>query len=368
MFAPLFASILFAPLVPPLLQEAGANRFPDPPAGIPPAWPNPTAEAKSAKDMQSYEERIPGTQVKFSMTPISGGKFLLGSPPDEEDRRPDEGPRVEVQISPFWMGTFEVTWDEYQLFQFQSDRAVGKDTEQPAQDAWADAVSRPTPPYVPMDFGMGIESFPAICMTQFAAKQYTKWLSMKTGRFHRLPTEAEWEYACRAGTTTAWSFGDNPDLLEDYAWFFDNGDDAYHPVGELKPNPWGLFDMHGNVAEWCLDGWYANTWKQWSQAKNPVVNPIRLAEKLYPRVVRGGSWDADPEQTRSAFRRKSGKDWKVQDPQLPKSIWYLTDAAFVGFRIVRPLKTPPAQDWERFWAADLDSIRTIQEKQRKGER
>ena len=176
------------------------------------------------------------------MTPIPSGTFLFGSPNDEEDRGSDEGPQVEVQVSPFWMGTHEVTWAEYHLYQFRLDieaRRAGN-TESAPQDAWADAVSRPTPPYVPMDFGMGVEGYPAICMTQLAAKQYCKWLSMKTGRFYRLPTEAEWEYACRAGTTTAYSFGDDMDELEEYAWYFDNADDAYQLVGCLlytSPSP-----------------------------------------------------------------------------------------------------------------------------------
>ena len=213
---------------------------------------------------------------------------------------------------------------------------------------------------------MGVEGRPAICMTQFAAKQYSKWISMKTGRFYRLPTEAEWEYACRAGTTTAYSFGDDPDELDDYAWYFDNADDRYQPVGQKKPNPWGLYDMHGNVAEWVLDAFDTAYYGTFGEETAP--DPVNWPATLYPRTVRGGSWDDDPELLRSAARRKSTKGWKVQDPQLPKSIWYHTDAPFIGFRVVRPLAQPSPQDRARYWEADLESVREIQDRQRRGDR
>jgi formylglycine-generating enzyme required for sulfatase activity len=266
------------------------------------------------------------------------------------------------------MGTHEITWDTYGTFMLRLDLQLRErgDREPVPQDAWADAVSRPTPPYVPMDLGMGIEGYPAISMTQFAAKQFTKWLSMKTGRFYRLPTEAEWEYACRAGTDSAYGFGDDPDALLAHAWYFDNADDSTHPIGSKLPNAWGLHDMHGNVAEWVLDRHDEGTYG--GRAGRLVVNPIAWPTELYPRVVRGGSWDDDPEDLRSAARGRSRRGWKVQDPQVPRSIWYHTDATFVGFRILRPLEPPSAEERERFWRADHESQRRVEARQRRGER
>ena len=358
---------LAAPLLPFLLQEGDGRAFPDPPAGSPPVLEVEGADADSAAAMQRYHERIPGVAVTFEMVPIRGGTFLMGSPEDEDERGKDEGPQREVRVSPFWIEVHEVRWDEYNVFteQFDAKRRDPDEAKRAPQDPWSDAVSRPTPAYVPMDFSMGIEGYPAVCMTQFAAKQYTKWLSMKTGRFYRLPTEAEWEYACRAGTTTAYSWGDDPDEAEDYAWSFDNTPDGYAKVMTKKPNPWGLFDMHGNVSEWVLD---AHS-KDYSRLGEGVVeDPLVWPKVLYPRVVRGGSWDDDIEDLRSAKRRKSLKTWKVQDPQLPKSIWYHTDARFVGFRVVRPLVEPPEEEKQKYWEADLPEIREIQERQRKGGR
>jgi formylglycine-generating enzyme required for sulfatase activity len=341
--------------------------LPDPPPGEPPARALADAEARTAAEMKAYAETVPGMARAFEMLPLPAGSFLLGSPASEPDRDDAEGPQVEVQLEPFWMGKYEVTWDEYHVFMHSLDktlRARGAAEESP-QDPWADAVSRPTPPYVPMDFEMGVDGYPAICMTQFAARQYTKWLSMKTGRFYRLPTEAEWEYACRAGTTTAYSFGDDPADLDAYAWYFDNADDHYQKVGLKKSNPWGLFDMHGNVAEWVLDG-YAEGF--YATLERGARQPLNWPTDLYPRVVRGGSWDDDPEVLRSAARKTSKPGWKVQDPQLPKSIWYHTDARFVGMRVVRPLVPPPPAERARYWDADVDAVRSIELKQRAGGR
>ena len=302
--------------------------------------------------MQPYTEQISGTMVKFEMVPIHGGTFLMGSPEGEEGRKEDEGPQRRVKIEPFWMGRCEVTWDEYDIWTFSLDiQRRGITGEAPTRlDLVADAVTRPTKPYTDMTFGMGKEGFPAICMTQLAAKTYCKWLSAKTGRYYRLPTEAEWEYACRAGTTTPYYFGDDTEQIGDHAWHYDNSEDAYHPVGAKKANPWGLKDMHGNVAEWCLDQHTTDHY-----AKLPADSEVAALEALCvptkeePCVVRGGSWDDDPEALRSAARRGSEKSWKQQDPQIPQSKWYYTDALFVGFRVVRPLKEPTPDEDRRYW-------------------
>ena len=244
---------------------------------------------------------------------------------------------------------------ENEVFMFSLDVARRQITgAKPSDlDKLADAVTRPTKPYTDMSFGMGKDGFPAICMTQLAAKKYCQWLTAKTGRYYRLPTEAEWEYACRAGTSTAYSFGDDPAQLGDYAWSYDNSDEKYHKIGLKKPNPWGLFDMHGNVAEWCCDQYVPDFYKQF--AGKSADNPLAVPSKVEPCVVRGGSYDDDPDRLRSAARRGSHKDWKQQDPQIPQSIWYYTDAVFVGFRVVRPLVEPSDKEKEGY-EINLDVI------------
>ena len=310
------------------------------------------ADAKSAKEMKPYTQEVDGTEVSFKMLPIPGGEFVMGSPKGEADRGDDEGPQVTVKIEPFWMEEHEVTWDEYDIWSLSLDKLRREKLELPTteRDKVADAVTRPTKAYVDMTFEMGHDDFPAICMTQLAAKMYCKWLSRKTGTFYRLPTEAEWEYACRAGTTTAYSFGDSTDDLDDYAWYYDNADEKYQKVMKKKPNPWGLYDMHGNVAEWCLDQHLPDHYGKASKKGNSIaaIDFLAVPKELYPRIVRGGSWDDDPETLRSAARAKSVEEWKLQDPQLPKSIWYHTDAMHVGFRIIRPLKVPSVEERKKY--------------------
>ncbi len=309
----------------------------------------PDAEAASESEMRPYAEIIEQTDVQIEMIPVSGDTFLMGSAETDPGRQEDEEPQHQVEIAPFWMGKYEITWEAYEIWGDELDILRRKIIKSPStpRDAVADAVTRPTEPYTDMSFGMGMGRHPAICMTQHAARMYCRWLSAKTGRYYRLPTEAEWEFACRAGTQSAYHFGDEEAKLDAYAWFFSNSDDTYHEVGLKKPNPWGFYDMHGNVAEWVLDQYVSNFYG--NQSSNPARNPLAIPTQLFPRVVRGGSWDDEAPTLRSAARAGSSEEWKEQDPQIPQSIWYHTDALGVGFRIVRPLIEPSVEEKAAKW-------------------
>src|SRR5438874_2310575 len=241
---------------------------------------------------KNYTETIPDTKVSFEMVAIPGGTFLMGSPESEKGRSDDEGPQHPAKVRPFWMGKMEVTWDEYDRYWRKNPNAK-KAEPKTEQDKAADAVTRPTKPYADETFGHGREGNPVLCITHHAAMEYCRWLSAKTSKVYRLPTEAEWEWACRAGTTTAYSFGDDPALLDEYAWYDKNSEEVAHKVGKKKANPWGLLDMHGNVSEWCIDHYgkdYYTTFPLDKVSLSPVLMPD---EKRYSYVVRGGSW-ADP--------------------------------------------------------------------------
>lgn len=297
-----------------------------------------------------YKETIPGTKVSFEMIPIKGGIGKIGSLENEKGRKKDEGPQHSVLIDSFWIGKHEITWDEFELFVYpaiENDKLTKVKTKT-NKSVQVDGVTTPTLPFTDMSFGMGKSGYPAVNMTQYAALAYCKWLTAKTGHFYRLPSEAEWEYACRAGSQTAYSFGDSPAKLSDYAWYTKNSSDKYHKVGIKKPNGWGLYDMHGNVSEWTLDQYLPAFYS--SKDKLPK-NRWAVPTKLHPRVVRGGSWDDDPESLRSAARLGSSPRWKQRDPQIPKSDWWNTDASFVGFRIVRPFKKPSAKEIARYFSA-----------------
>ncbi|MDB5299893.1 MAG: hypothetical protein JWO87_1556 [Phycisphaerales bacterium] len=326
------------------------------------APPGGTAPVAAGK---GFSEMIPGSDVSFEMVAIPAGKFKMGSPTSEKGRKPDEGPQFEVQVDAFAMGACPVTWDEYNLFLQNYSRiggAGGPGAIHIPKDKWADAVTYPTPMYE-LEAGPKLDrmgrpgKFPAVIMSQLAAKQYTKWLSKRTGRFYRLPTEAEWEYACRAGTTTAYSFGDDAKGLKEVAWFFDNaelkdGDGAYRKVGTKKPNPWGLYDMHGNVANWCIDAYDKDWYKQFEGKTVNWHDTINWPTKAYPRVIRGGSYEAEAVDCRSAARKSSDPNLNKQDPQLPKSPHWLTDAFWLGFRVVSPAVEPSEAEKLKYWDVD----------------
>jgi formylglycine-generating enzyme required for sulfatase activity len=323
--------------------------------------------------MVAYDERIPGSDVTFRMIPVPGGTFRMGSPDDEADRSADEGPVFEVKVEPFWMGRCEVTWGEYKTYMAACElfQALAAAKLRPVTAAnEADAVTAPSVLYDPSTTYTNGEDprLPAVTMTPFAARQYTKWISKLTSRFYRLPSESEWEYACRAGTQTPWSSGAEAATLGAVAWHADNADDKTHAVGGKQPNAFGLHDMHGNVAEWVVDELVAGGYARQAALPQPVsaTEAITWPKKLFPRVLRGGAYYDEPDRLRSAARRGSfddggsedNPDWKYDDPNVPKSPWWYTrePALGVGMRVMRPFKAPPLDQQLRWWNADVESI------------
>jgi len=291
---------------------------------------------------EDYSQTITGTKLSFPMTAIAGGQYQRGSQTSNEA---DEKPVHQVKIDPFWIGTYEVTWNLFEPFLYKDYEVTQSiDGLIPAD---VDAVSRPTKPYLDMTFGMGKDGKPALAMTQYNAIQFCKWLYSRTGIFYRLPTEAEWEYACRAGSQTAYSFGDDASLLGDYAWYEENSEQTTHPVGLKKPNAWGLYDMHGNVAEWTYDQYDPEYYKQFEGkvADNPVLVPT----KLYANTVKGGSFESDADALRAAARMPSDPFWKQLDPQVPKSNWWFPEAPFIGMRLVRPAVAPSPEEIKAYY-------------------
>jgi formylglycine-generating enzyme required for sulfatase activity len=257
----------------------------------------PRAPAQNTR--KPYVETIPGTAVKFEMVPIPA------APVSVADVR--GGAAGQKKVKALWMGKTEVTWDAYDIFAFRLDQSQAEQARGAAPNT-ADATSRPSKPYGAPDRGFGHQGYAAIGMTYQAAQEYCRWLSGKTGKKYRLPTEAEWEYAARAGMPKAGPLPKSE--LDKYAWYWDNAEDKTQPVGTKLPNAWGLHDMLGNVAEWCAGA-----------GGKPVV--------------RGGSYNDKADDVHAGARAVQTPEWNATDPQNPKSKWWLADAPFVGFRVVR---------------------------------
>ena len=277
-------------------------------------------------------------KAQFEMVWVPGGEFTMGSPDAEAGREALEGPRHKVKVNGFWMAKVECGWDEYDTFWYDENYLKADDTA--AKKFGPDAITRPTNAFVDATYGHVREGHPALCMTHHAAMMYCEWLRKKTGRAYRLPTEAEWEYAARAGKDDAYSFGTDPKGLGEYAWYKDNSaTDAKpagttHKSGTKKPNAFGLYDMHGSVWEWTLDQYDEKAYEK--GAKNPLsLRPVTVpTDEKWSHVVRGGSWADKADRCRSAARRVSDKSWMKWDPQEPQSIWWLTRMDVIGFRVV----------------------------------
>jgi formylglycine-generating enzyme required for sulfatase activity len=315
--------------------------------------------------MVPYTQRVDSTNVAFEMIPIPGGELVIGSPDDEANRSEDEGPQFTVEVPPFWMGKTEVTWAEYKTFMKCYDiykRLSRQGVRKVTDMNQSDALTVPTPLYEPSHtYEHGDNpSQPAVTMTQYAAKQYTKWLSGITQLQYRLPSEAEWEYAARSHSKTAYSFGDDPSLLGDYAAFADNSPDGAPKVGSKKPNPFGLHDMHGSVWEWTIDQYAAEGYGDRAGKTLALADAIAWPSTPDMRCVRGGGWQDPAERLRSAARMGSAdEDWKDFDPNVPLSPWwYTTDPArMVGMRVVRSIKQKSIEEIDRYWNVDNEAIR-----------
>lgn len=317
------------------------------------------------KFMVPYTVTIPGSDISFEMIPVPGGNYKMGSPEDEADRGDDEGPQIEVNVDPMWVAKTEVTWEQYK--EFMELYAIFKEFESQGQRTVdesnrVDAITAPTELYDPsFTFEYGEEpDQPAVTMTQYSAQQYTKWLSLVTGQQYRLPTEAEWEYAARAGATTAYGWGDDIDGIEDYAWFFDNADLGPLAVGTKKPNAFGLHDMFGNAAELTINEYTEDGYAAYDKGK-----PVNATEMFNwpvesPQcVARGGSWEMDAEQLRCAARLASDdEEWKDEDPNFPKSPWWFTSdpARGVGFRLFRSSTPLDKETITKFWETSSEEV------------
>ncbi len=296
---------------------------------------------------ENFNEKIPGSGVSFDMVALNGGTFNMGSPEGEPLRKPDEGPVRKVTLSKFWIAKNEVTWDEYLAF-FRATVSQGRTEGQVVTTKKVDAISGATPPWGAPDQGWGKGSRPAITMTWHAANVYCQWLSKVTGKKYRLPTEAEWEYACRGGTETPYFFDGSPkdytstgflkklfgtdtSKIASRVVYKVNSSAKTRDPGSVRANPFGLKNMSGNVAEFCLDFYSPDTYKADSTL---AVNPGGPA-KGPEHVIRGGSFKSDAKDVRSAARDfTKTKAWLVTDPQMPKSIWWYSDCIDVGFRVV----------------------------------
>ncbi|MBE6213307.1 MAG: hypothetical protein E7131_01325 [Rikenellaceae bacterium] len=309
------------------------------------------AEATAVDKFENFVEKIPGTSASLSMIAIPGGEFLMGSPDSEPMRGEDEGPQRRVSVSPFFMGEVEVTWDQYWAF-YGETMSEGRT---PPSVIYAnnsrediDAVSGPTPPFGFPDQGWGMGSRPAITMTHYAAETFCQWLSLKTGKKYRLPTEAEWEYAARGGSSTPYFFEGSPKrftndsfwnnlfgadttVINSYAVYANNSRNRTQEPEKMQANAFGLKNMAGNVMEYCSDWYSPDAYSLLKDGEHDPKGPATGEE----RVVRGGYYGDDAAALRSAARRHTEHDkWLRTDPQNPKSIWWYSDIKGIGFRVV----------------------------------
>ncbi len=263
------------------------------------------------QEQQTKQKMPPSVAEPLMVHFEKGGSFKMGDIEGGGDT--DESPVHEVSLAPFAMGKFEVTYAEYVNFLNQVKKRGTAD------HSWVTTEKENKNSRILGENGKftikpGYEQHPVSNVSWYGAVAYADWLGEQTGNNYRLPTEAEWEYASRAGTETKWSFSNNAKELDVYAWYSNNSGNESHPVGQRQANPWGLYDVHGNVWEWVND-WYG------VYATGLQENP-RGPEKGVYRVLRGGGWDSSPAYVRSASRYRVVPAYRIGD---------------VGFRLARTL-------------------------------
>jgi formylglycine-generating enzyme required for sulfatase activity len=251
------------------------------------------ARPAAAEDLKPFSEKLPGGTVTLDMVPVPAGSVTL---PDVEH----PGQTKTVAIKPFYLGKTEVMWEQMDIFVYRLD-LTDKEVV-----AGVDAANRPSTPYVPPDRGFGHEGFAAISLSFLNASKFCEWLSKKTGKHYRLPTEAEWVYAATCGQAYKPMSADE---LDKVAWYAGNSDEKPHEVGSKAANAWGLFDMPGNVRQYVvgMDG-----------------KPVAM----------GGGFADDVAGAQILSRHVPTPDWQHTDPQNPKSKWWLSDAPWAGFRVL----------------------------------
>ncbi|MDD2244491.1 MAG: SUMF1/EgtB/PvdO family nonheme iron enzyme [Dysgonamonadaceae bacterium] len=307
-------------------------------------------QSTTVTSFNNFTEQIPGTLVTMNMIAVPGGKFSMGSSDKEPFHKPDEAPQHEVNVSPFFMAEVETTWDQYWAF-YSETMSEGRTPpeviyENNLNAMGVDAISGPTPPFGFPDQGWGAGNRPAITMTHYAAETFCQWLSEKTGKKYRLPTEAEWEYAARAGTQTPYFFSGSPkefsdhgflrnvfksktDSISSYVIYSKNSNNRTQEPSLVLANPFGFKNMLGNVMEYCADKYDPEAYKKTSGSTDPIIT------QGDEWVVRGGNFTSDAADVRSAARDYTKHDvWLKTDPQQPKSIWWYSDIKGIGFRVV----------------------------------
>jgi formylglycine-generating enzyme required for sulfatase activity len=255
------------------------------------------------------------------MTLIPPGEFLMGSTDELRaklleqakeandtlaiERIPSEGPQHRVRITqPYWLSHHEVTLGQFRQFVEQTQYKTDAERDGKGGFGKLDGEWTQAPQFVwNADLGFSqSDKSPVVNVSWNDAVAFCQWLSkQQQGLAFSLPTEAQWEYACRAGTTTAWHFGDSEAGLKKHGWYLVNSSGSSHPVGQLPPNAFGLYDMHGNLMEWCADSYSADYY-----ASSPADDPNDHS-KGARRVLRGGSWNRYPRSCRSAYRDHGGR-------------------------------------------------------------